>query len=73
MTKPCLHLSLYMVCNHPLMKDYILKNDLYDVYKQRLRKQEFVRVSPALSRGKIYMTSGLKDIVTVEIDAPVFS
>ena len=62
-----------MVCNHPLMKDYILKNDLYDVYKQRFRKQEFVRVSPALSRGKIYMTSGLKDIVTVEIDAPVFS
>lgn len=55
------------------MKDYIWKNDLYDVYKQRFRKQEFVRVSPALSRGKIYMTSGLKDIVTVEIDAPVFS
>lgn len=55
------------------MKDYIKKNDLYDVYKQRFRKQEFVRVSPALSRGRIYLTSGLKDIVTAEIDAPVFS
>ena len=31
------------------------------------------RVSPALSRGRIYLTNGLKDIVTVEIDAPVFS
>ena len=73
MSKPCLDLSLYMVCNHPLIKDYIKKNDLYDVYKQRFGKQEFVKVSPALSRGKIYLTSGLKDIVTAEIDAPVLS
>ena len=73
MSKPCLDLSLSTLRGHPLMKDYIKKNDLYDVYRQRFGKQEFVRVSPALSRGRINLTSGLKDIVTVEIDAPVFS
>lgn len=73
MSKPCLDLSLSTVCGHSLMKDYIKKNDLYDVYKQRFGKQEFVRGSPALSRGKTHLTSGLKDVVTVEIDAPVFS
>lgn len=39
----------------------------------RFGKREFVRVSPALSRGEMYLTSGLEDIVTVEIDASVFS
>lgn len=36
------------------------------------KEQKFVRVSQALSRGKMFPTSGLKDIVTVEIDASVF-
>lgn len=37
------------------------------------KEQEFVRVSPALSRRKMCPTSGFKDIVTMEIDALVFS
>ena len=70
---PHLGLSLYMMFTHPLMEGCVKENNLYGIYKQRSQIARICQSVSSTLQGKNIPTRGLKDIVTVEIDTPVFS